>query len=98
MNELLLTIAAETEGIMGVWCGKCKSNEQESDTNLLCYRATDCSSLNKIDIKSLIYFLFWIMQENKRLFKHYFMLIWMHPPKVNFIFILVYTIGTVLYW
>lgn len=35
------------------------------------------------------------MKENKRLFKHYFMLIWMHPPKVNFI--LVYTIGTVLY-
>lgn len=33
MNELLLTIAAETEGIMGVWCGKYKSNEQESDAN-----------------------------------------------------------------
>lgn len=37
------------------------------------------------------------MKENKRLFKHYFMLIWMRPPKVNFIFNLVYTIGTVLY-
>lgn len=37
------------------------------------------------------------MKENKRLFKHYFMLIWMHPPNVNFIFNLVYTIGMVIY-
>lgn len=37
------------------------------------------------------------MKENKRLFKHYFMLIWMHPTKVNFIFNLVYTIGMVIY-
>lgn len=37
------------------------------------------------------------MKENKRLFKHYFMLIWMHPPKVIFIFILVYTIGIRFY-
>lgn len=36
------------------------------------------------------------MKENKRLFKHYFMLIWMHPPKVNFIFNLVYTIGIII--
>lgn len=34
MNELLLATAAETEEIMGVWCGKCKTNEQESDTNI----------------------------------------------------------------